>query len=143
MHSELQKILEHFQSSNQMRREEIWHIFGIANHKKTDEQIQYLVDNGYLRCKRSNLEYQDVLTITIPAIELLEAREQERQRRAAEDANNAKKNLQQIKDRKQDRRDKWLVAIVSSCFSAILTLSIEHFHEILVFVERLLSSLFH
>lgn len=57
---------------------------------------------------------------------------QRAQKRAEENENDAKANVEQVKQ----WRHEWRIALVSACASSILTLLIEHFTEILVFIKE-------
>lgn len=57
---------------------------------------------------------------------------QRAQKRAEENENDAKANVEQMKQ----WRHEWRIALVSACASSILTLLIEHFTEILVFIKE-------
>lgn len=54
------------------------------------------------------------------------------QKRAEKNEDDAKANVEQVKQ----WRHEWRIALVSACASSILTLLIEHFTEILVFIKE-------
>lgn len=78
-------------------------------------------------------------SITPLGLEALERFEQQRDQAATEARQDIEDRAKRIADRKQDRRDKWLIAILSTCGGSVLTLIIEHFQEILI----ALAELFH
>ena len=69
----------------------------------------------------------------------LEAFEEQRKRDAEKKRQDDLDRAQRITDRKKERRDKWLICLVSTCGGSILTLLIEHFDEIVAAVVSLFS----
>lgn len=101
------------------------------------EVIEYLEKEGL--CAVTGDRSFGTWTLTQEGRRILEAKEQDCKNRAADDAEKDRNAIQRIKDRKQDRRDKWLGIMISCLLASVFTLCLEHFHEILVF----LSDLFH
>lgn len=61
----------------------------------------------------------------------LEAEEKQREQAAEKKRQDDRDRAERVKDRKKERRDKWLICLVSTCGGSILTLFVEHFGEIL------------
>lgn len=78
-------------------------------------------------------------TLTQRGKQVLEFHKKQCDQDAAKYAEKRADKLQLRKDQIQERRDKWFIALVSCLLSAVLTLCVEHFHEIVLF----LSGLFH
>lgn len=75
----------------------------------------------------------DTLQLSLSFISHLDSESKQRaQKRAEENENDAKANVEQVKQ----WRHEWRIALVSACVSSILTLLIEHFTEILVFIKE-------
>ena len=75
----------------------------------------------------------DTVQLSLSFISHLDNESKQRaQKRAEENENDAKANVEQVKQ----WRDEWRIALVSACASSILTLLIEHFTEILVFIKE-------
>ena len=73
----------------------------------------------------------DTVQLSLSFISHLDNESKQRaQKRAEENENDAKANVEQMKQ----WRHEWRIALVSACASSILTLLIEHFTEILVFI---------
>lgn len=80
---------------------------------------------------RSNT--MDTVQLSLSFISHLDNESKQRaQKRAEENENDAKANVEQMKQ----WRHEWRIALVSACASSILTLLIEHFTEILVFIKE-------
>lgn len=74
----------------------------------------------------------DTVQLSLSFISHLDNESKQRaQKRAEENENDAKANVEQMKQ----WRHEWRIALVSACASSILTLLIEHFTEILVFIK--------
>ena len=65
-----------------------------------------------------------------------EAARQKRQKDAEDAAEKANQEAQRVRDRKQDRRDIWLVAIISAGLTAVFAFCLEHFKEILIALRQ-------
>lgn len=75
----------------------------------------------------------DTVQLSLSFISHLDNESKQRaQKRAEENENDAKANVEQVKQ----WRHEWRIALVSACASSILTLLIEHFTEILVFIKE-------
>lgn len=75
----------------------------------------------------------DTVQLSLSFISHLDNESKQRaQKRAEENENDAKANVEQVKQ----WRYEWRIALVSACASSILTLLIEHFTEILVFIKE-------
>lgn len=75
----------------------------------------------------------DTVQLSLSFISHLDNESKQRaQKRAEENENDAKANVEQMKQ----WRHEWRIALVSACASSILTLLIEHFTEILVFIKE-------
>lgn len=75
----------------------------------------------------------DTVQLSLSFISHLDNESKQRaQKRAKENENDAKANVEQVKQ----WRHEWRIALVSACASSILTLLIEHFTEILVFIKE-------
>ena len=75
----------------------------------------------------------DTVQLSLSFISHLDNESKQRaQKRAEENENDAKANVEQVKQ----WRHEWRIALVSACVSSILTLLIEHFTEILVFIKE-------
>lgn len=75
----------------------------------------------------------DTVQLSLSFISHLDNKSKQRaQKRAEENENDAKANVEQMKQ----WRHEWRIALVSACASSILTLLIEHFTEILVFIKE-------
>lgn len=75
----------------------------------------------------------DTVQLSLSFISHLDNESKQRaQKRAKENENDAKANVEQMKQ----WRHEWRIALVSACASSILTLLIEHFTEILVFIKE-------
>ena len=75
----------------------------------------------------------DTVQLSLSFISHLDNESKQRaQKRAKENENDAKANVEQVKQ----WRHEWRIALVSACASSILTLLIEHFPEILVFIKE-------
>ncbi len=75
----------------------------------------------------------DTVQLSLSFISHLDNESKQRaQKRAEENENDAKANIEQMKQ----WRHEWRIALVSACASSILTLLIEHFTEILVFIKE-------
>lgn len=75
----------------------------------------------------------DTVQLSLSFISHLDNESKQRaQKRAEENENDAKANVEQVKQ----WRHEWRIALVSACTSSILTLLIEHFTEILVFIKE-------
>ena len=142
MHQTNYEILSFVSESGPCSREAIWQRFGMGNYKKTDSIIDQLVCKTLLDVVHKRDHYLEVISISSPGLDALANEKQRREDRAAEEAEKAKNEVQRIADRKQDRRDKWLISIVSACCGSVLTLCIEHFSEIAIFFGKLLRMLF-
>ena len=76
----------------------------------------------------------DTVQLSLSFISHLDNESKQRaQKRAEENENDAKANVEQVKQ----WRHEWRIALVSACASSILTLLIEHFTEILVFIKEI------
>ncbi|NLW82776.1 MAG: hypothetical protein GXY42_14060 [Desulfovibrionales bacterium] len=73
----------------------------------------------------------------IKGTQLLQQAYQQRQQDAKEEAQRVADAAQRKQDAKQQRRHEWRLSLVSACVGAVLTLLIEHFHEVLVFLRAL------
>ena len=75
----------------------------------------------------------DTVQLSLSFISHLDNESKQRaQKRAKENENDAKANVEQVKQ----WRHEWRIALASACASSILTLLIEHFTEILVFIKE-------
>lgn len=75
----------------------------------------------------------DTVQLSLSFISHLDNESKQRaQKRAEENENDAKANVEQVKQ----WRHEWRIALVSACASSILTLLVEHFTEILVFIKE-------
>lgn len=75
----------------------------------------------------------DTVQLSLSFISHLDNESKQRaQKRAEENENDAKANVEQVKQ----WRHEWRIALVSACASSMLTLLIEHFTEILVFIKE-------
>ena len=75
----------------------------------------------------------DTVQLSLSFISHLDNESKQRaQKRAEENENDAKANVEQVKQ----WRHEWRIALVSACASSILTLLIEHFTEILAFIKE-------
>lgn len=75
----------------------------------------------------------DTVQLSLSFISHLDNESKQRaQKRAEENENDAKANVEQVKQ----WRHEWRIALVSACASSILTLLIEHFTEILVCIKE-------
>lgn len=75
----------------------------------------------------------DTVQLSLSFISHLDNESKQRaKKRAEENENDAKANVEQMKQ----WRHEWRIALVSACASSILTLLIEHFTEILVFIKE-------
>lgn len=75
----------------------------------------------------------DTVQLSLSFISHLDNESKQRaQERAEKNENDAKANVEQVKQ----WRHEWRIALVSACASSILTLLVEHFTEILVFIKE-------
>ena len=102
-----------------------------------EPQHEWLVERGFLHI--SHWAPVTTFVFTPEGLHALEKFEDQRDREAEQQRQQDLQRAQRIQDRKQERRDKWLIAVLSACGGTVLTLLIEHFQVILSF----LSSLFH
>lgn len=76
----------------------------------------------------------DTVQLSLSFISHLDNESKQRaQKRAKENENDAKANVEQVKQ----WRHEWRIALVSACASSILTLLVEHFTGILVLIKML------
>ena len=68
---------------------------------------------------------------------VLETYRQECNENAQIAAEKHRQEIQRIKERKQERRDKWFIAIFSTCFGYVLRLCVENAQVISVFFRNL------
>lgn len=64
-----------------------------------------------------------------------------RKAKADEEKQRKENEVQRIKERKQDRRDKWLVGLTCACVGSVVTLLVEHFDKTAVFLAELFRRL--
>lgn len=99
------------------------------------ERKRKLVTDGFLAFYAID---EDVYTRLLPAgVDKLLAYEQFRENCAAHETKEIENEVQRIKERKQDRRDKWLIGIISACGGSVLTLGIEHFDKLSIWLAKL------
>ncbi len=98
--------------------------------------LRYLNQQGLSRNTLDEGRYI-VCRITEAGKAFLAAQDKEREDRAKADAKDAEQKIERIQERKQDRRDKWLISILSACCGSILTLCAEHFDKIAIFLRQL------
>lgn len=79
----------------------------------------------------------DLWIITACGKDQLLAYEEEIRKHTEEEEKAVRDEIKRIQERKQDRRDKWLISIFSACGGSVFTLCIEHFKEITVFFAEL------
>ena len=120
--------------------------FDGAPFSLTEEEIDFLLTfprmagfNEVQCLTRYHLLYEDngIWKLTSRGALTSETARQKRQKDAEDAAEKADQKSQRIADRKQERRDIWLVAIVSAGFTAIFSFCFEHFEEILVALRHL------
>jgi len=63
--------------------------------------------------------------------------EQRREEAAKQEAKENEDRAQRATDRKEQRRHEWRIAIFSACAASIITLLLEHYEIILVFLREL------
>ena len=141
MHQTNYEILNLACEAESCTREAIWQRFGMGKYKKTDDVINQLISEELLDVEYKRERYLDIISVSSRGLDALAEEQQRRQDRAAEDAEKAENKLQRIAERKEDRRDKWLIGIVSACCGSVLTLVFEHFCEIAVFFGKLFQFL--
>lgn len=103
-----------------------------------DEVLRFLLDQG-ICCAREDLA-EGMLMLTQKGLVVLKEHRENNQQRAEQAAKDYAKEIQRIKERKQDRRDKWLIGVICACCGAVLTLCVEHFEKFLVFFRELFHS---
>lgn len=111
---------------------------GVVRHTLTPEEsevLRYLADEGLCSPRVDLLD--GLYRITQTGKALLESHDQEHQDRAAQEAQTLHKEVQRIQERKQDRRDKWLLGILSACGGSILTFGLDHIQVLAVFLRKL------
>lgn len=100
-----------------------------------DEVIRFLRKEAL--CETREDIAPNLLRLSQRGESVLEAYRQECNEKAQIAAEKHRQEIQRIKERKQERRDKWLIAIFSTCFGYVLRLCIEHSQIISVFFRNL------
>ena len=127
------EILSFVQNEHSRKRTDILnHFIRDTAPARTDALIKNLADGGLIR-----MDLAQNVRVTPSGVSAMSMYEQIRDERADQSAAEIKKEVQRVKDRKQDRRDKWLVSIVSACCGSVLTLCVEHFDVLLVFLGKI------